>query len=89
MLAVSRAGHDRGKTYVVIHEDPPYVLLVNGSTRPLAKPKRKKVMHVQLVRHLPDELAETLQQIRDDSDVRRVLALYRKSHQTEEEKTDR
>ena len=73
MLAVSRAGHDCGKTYVVIGEDSLYADLVNGSTRPLAKPKRKKWKHVQVIRHLPDELLRQMQMIQDDSDVRRIL----------------
>ena len=42
MLAVSMAGHDRGKVYVVWSETEDTVLLTDGDLRPLAKPKKKK-----------------------------------------------
>ncbi len=84
MLAVSRAGHDTGRTYVVIGEDGPFLFLVNGTTRQLANPKRKKKMHVQIIRHLPDDLRKEMALIRDDSNVRKILKQYGKKDFTPE-----
>ena len=48
MTAVSLAGHDKGKTYVILSADENYVYLVDGSIRTLQNPKRKKIKHVQV-----------------------------------------
>lgn len=48
-ICTSLAGHDKGEVFVIIGEDGEYVLLVNGASRPLAKPKRKKKKHIQVI----------------------------------------
>ena len=48
-VVVSTAGHDQGKLFYVIDEDPVYLVLANGKDRTLDKPKRKKRKHVQKV----------------------------------------
>ena len=50
MLAVSMAGHDRGKVYVVWSETEDTVLLTDGDLRPLAKPKKKNKKHIQIIK---------------------------------------
>ena len=42
MLAVSKAGHDTGRLYVIIETDDSYVYLADGRIRTLDKPKKKK-----------------------------------------------
>lgn len=49
MLARSKAGHDRGKVYVIINVDDAYVYLADGRIRTLDKLKKKKKKHVQLI----------------------------------------
>ena len=47
-LVRSLAGRDRGKHYLVLREiDQRTVLLVDGRSRPLAKPKKKNKAHLQ------------------------------------------
>ncbi len=47
-LVRSRAGRDRGKHYLVIKIiNPREVLLADGRSRPLARPKKKNVIHLQ------------------------------------------
>ncbi len=76
-LAVSRAGHDCGKCYIVIGEsENGLLLLVNGTTRPLDKPKQKKKKHVQLVVHLDEDLKAQIGRIGNDSDIRRILKAW-------------
>ena len=49
MLARSKAGHDKGHVYVIMKEEDAYVYLVDGSLRPIEKPKKKKKKHVQVI----------------------------------------
>ena len=46
-LARSTAGHDCGKIYVVIREEPGSVWLADGRLKTVDKPKRKNSRHVQ------------------------------------------
>lgn len=50
MLAKSLAGHDKNKVYVIAELDETYVYLVDGETRTFEKMKKKKKIHVQLIR---------------------------------------
>lgn len=76
MLAISRAGHDKGGIFVVLAEDGEYLWLADGRRRTLAAPKKKKQMHVQLVRHLPKELLAQMQEIRLDAHLRKIIEAY-------------
>mgnify|MGYP005792830771 CR=1 FL=1 len=76
MLAVSLAGHDKGNCYVVLGQEEGFFLLANGESRPLERPKKKNQKHVQLIRHLPEEIAGDMDRISQNADVRRVLKLY-------------
>lgn len=76
MLATSKAGHDKGKQYVVLSWEQNECLLVNGTTKLLEKPKKKKQKHVQLIQKIPAEAAVLMKQIRDDADVRKILSIY-------------
>ncbi len=63
MVVRSRAGHDRGRLYIVIGvESENYLLLTDGNKRTLANAKRKNTKHVQTVGHAitSQELAEAL-----------------------------
>lgn len=78
MLATSKAGHDKGKQYVVLGWEGDVCLLVNGTTKLLEKPKKKNQKHVQLIREIPGEAAILMRQIQDDADVRKILRIYEK-----------
>lgn len=71
MLAKSLAGHDRNRIYVIAGLDETYVYLVDGELRTLAKPKKKKKKHVQLIRkkHEIDGA--------DDVRIKRILKEYK------------
>ena len=78
ILAKSKAGHDRQQVYVVIAEENEYYLLANGTTKTVSKPKRKKKIHLQLIKDIPSEVlnetkgTETL----DDVLIKRILKVY-------------
>lgn len=76
MLAVSRAGHDKDQIYVVLESDDTYLWLVDGKRRLLENPKKKKQMHVQVIRHLPEELLAQMQNITLDAHVKKILKAY-------------
>jgi ribosomal protein L14E/L6E/L27E len=46
-LVVSRAGRDKGRSFVVLRAEEGFVYLVDGDLRRLDKPKKKKRMHVK------------------------------------------
>lgn len=79
MLARSTAGHDEGKIYVIIAEDAAYVYLVDGKTRTLDKPKKKKKKHIQIIKEKYD--------IHDSDDVRikRILKEWNKEEVKQED----
>ena len=80
MLAVSKAGHDKDSWYVVLNIEGNYAYLVNGTTKTLEKPKKKKMMHLQLVNKIPELLQEKMNQEKQwiNEDVKRVLKLVKK-----------
>ena len=45
MFAISLAGHDKGRMYVIIKDDGEYVYLADGNIRPFERPKKKKRKH--------------------------------------------
>lgn len=77
MLAVSRAGHDKDTLYVVLAQDGEYLWLADGKRRKLENPKKKKAKHVQIVKHLPQELLDRMHTVELDAHVRKILAAYR------------
>lgn len=46
-FVTSKAGHDKGKIYVVLAEMKDFVLLADGRQKTVASPKKKKKRHVQ------------------------------------------
>lgn len=82
MLATSKAGHDKGQVYVVIKEIEDSYLVVNGETKPLNKPKRKKKIHLQLIKSLgPEvhEISDSLNEL-DDLSIKRILKVYNRKN---------
>ena len=72
MLAKSKAGHDKGKVYVIYEMDETYVYLVDGIIRGIEKPKRKKRKHVQVICEQHDMTGI------DDVGIKRILKLFDK-----------
>ena len=59
-VVVSTAGRDRGQLFYVIGTEGVYTLLANGKDRPLEKPKRKKLKHVNKVLRAETRVAARL-----------------------------
>lgn len=71
MLVKSLAGHDKGKVYVIAALDETCVYLVDGEARTFHKMKKKKKIHVQLIRTKYDISSN------DDTSIQNVLKDYR------------
>lgn len=72
MLAKSKAGHDKGKVYVIYEMDETYVYLVDGRIRMIENPKRKKRKHVQIICEKHDVTDM------DNVGIKRILKLFDK-----------
>ena len=78
-VCVSRAGHDKGRAFLIVGVyDENHVLLSDGETRKLPKPKKKKLSHVHIEPHFAKEIAKCLNSGEKvlDADVRKALQLF-------------
>ncbi len=83
-LCASLAGHDKGEVFVIIEDEGEYVCLVNGASRPLAKPKRKKKKHIQIIYDEEERKRRDLierGQVRDDH-IRSLIRGYKRRGQS-------
>ena len=78
MLATSKAGHDEKQVYVIIEELNNYYMVANGTTKTIEKPKKKKKIHLQLIKNLPDEVLDIYNDSKqlDDLTIKRILKVY-------------
>lgn len=75
-ICISRAGHDKGRAFVIIGVcDENHVLLCDGETRKLSRPKKKKLMHLHMEPHRAEEIGRRLGEGKPllDADVRKAL----------------
>ena len=78
-VVLSKQGHDKGKAFVVVGlVDERYVLIADGDSRKLAKPKKKKVMHLISKPYVAAELSAVIEKQAQtaDSDIRKALKTY-------------
>ena len=83
VLARSKAGHDKNHVYLIWAQDAEYLYLVNGTTKRLSAPKKKKRMHVQLIKKIPPAVREFLneQNMLGDETVAKMLELYHRRNE--------
>jgi len=74
----STAGRDKGKLFFVLEEDGAFLVLADGKTRRLEKPKRKKRRHVALFRKGQGRVSEKISggERLANSELRRALAQW-------------
>ena len=81
MFARSKAGHDKGKLYIIMKTEGEYVYLTDGRLRPLSKPKKKKRIHVQPMYGMPQDWNP--ERITDDNVKRAIRLQERKDENVE------
>ena len=75
-ICVSRAGRDKGRAFVIVGiSDEQHVLLCDGETRKLSRPKKKKLMHLKIEPRRADEIGKRVTEEKPllDADVRKAL----------------
>lgn len=62
MFARSKAGHDKGRMYLIVREEEDFFYLADGKSRGIENLKKKRKKHLQLVKSGIDKLlAEKLE----------------------------
>ena len=49
--AVSKAGHDKDRSYIIIEAYKGFVWLCDGKKRKLELPKKKSIKHIRILKH--------------------------------------
>ena len=62
--------------YLIKEKDEKFVYLVNGTTRTLDMPKKKNAKHIQIIKNLPIEVTEILEENLSDLTVKRAIKQY-------------
>ena len=60
MTAVSLAGHDTGKRYMIMKAEGEYVYMAEGKIRTIENQKKKKVKHIQVAYEIAPEIQKLL-----------------------------
>ena len=75
-FARSKSGHDKNQIYLIKEKDEKFVYLVNGTPRTLDMPKKKNAKHIQIIKNLPIEVMEILEENLSDLTVKRAIKQY-------------
>lgn len=79
-VAVSKAGRDKGRLFIILERDGDHVLIADGKLRKIEKPKRKKLMHLRLKPLFFEHIVQLHETGRlKNSDVRSALATIEQS----------
>lgn len=77
-VVYSKKGRDKGKAFIVYDCNEEYAFLVDGDLRKLEKPKKKKLMHVQMTKHIDNEVKKKLDEnlYLNNADIKKALEAY-------------
>ena len=77
-VVISKAGRDKGGAFIITSHDGEYAYLVDGKTRPLANPKRKKMKHLQPTHTVCETIKSAVKgrEYMKDADFRSALAAF-------------
>jgi len=76
-IVISKRGRDKGYPFVIVGMDGAFLYLADGRLRKLEKPKKKKVIHVQITESISVETAAKLAAgSLQDADIRKVLLRF-------------
>lgn len=77
-IVKSTAGRDKGKYFFVLDVEEEFLLLADGKTRKLERPKRKKRRHIALAARVQCRAAEKMKSGErvTNSELRKALAAF-------------
>lgn len=78
-VVYSKSGRDKRRPFIIVDFDEQYLYLVDGDLRKLEKPKKKKIMHVQIVNDVIYDIKQKLEESAylNDADFRKALQSYK------------
>ncbi len=81
-IVVSLCGHDIGEWYVVCEVDKNFVYLADGKTKPLQKPKKKKIKHVAKANFFAGNIATKIAhgEYLLDAEVQKTLKFFKNNY---------
>ena len=77
-------GHDKNEHYFVFCKEDGFCFLVNGTNRPIEKPKKKNEKHIQIIKKLPKEVEEILKGEQTNLTIKQALKKYKQILNEEE-----
>ena len=85
-IVKSAAGRDEGDIFFVLDTQEEYLLLADGKSRRVEKPKKKKCKHVTFVGESHSVVAEKIRSSEKitNSELRKAIAAFRGSDQDQE-----
>lgn len=77
----SKAGRDKNKIFIIIEiVDNDYVMIVDGKSRKLENPKKKKIKHLMIYKSVIDDLSDKKKSNEmNNAYIRKVLDPFNKS----------
>ena len=78
-VVFSKKGRDKSLPFIVVGTDGDYLYLADGKTRLLKKPKKKKIIHVQICNDIIEEIKTKLENdiYLNDAELRKALKPYK------------
>ena len=85
-IVTSTAGRDKGEVFFVLATEGDFLLLADGKTRPVARPKRKLRKHAALLRRDGGAVSQRIRsnETITNSELRKAIAAIRGSDQDQE-----
>ena len=74
----SKAGRDKGDLFIVLRTEDNFAYIANGVLRKVDRPKKKKLMHLQISSCVSQMIVDKLESAEEITDclVRKALAEY-------------
>ena len=85
-IVTSTAGRDKGEAFFVLATEGDFLLLADGKTRPVERPKRKRRKHAKLYRSDGGSLSGGIRSSEQitNSELRKAIAALRGGNQDQE-----
>ena len=77
-VVISTAGRDKGEPFFVLGTEGDFLLLADGKTRPVERPKRKRRKHAALLRRDGGAVSQRIRsnETITNSELRKAIAAY-------------
>ena len=78
-IVISTFGHDTGEWYIVKYVDEKFVYLIDGKTKTVDKPKKKKIKHIYKTEYNANEVASKLTNANyiQNAEIRKALKFFK------------